>query len=776
MAYAAKYSIPFYDNENNACEVLIYKNGYVGSVIELTPAFSPCKLNYNGNVNNKVQNIITSELNFAFVRTNNNDDFSELYSNEETTFRVELYKDFGLGQVLQWKGILIPDSYQEVLQYFPTEIRLTAVCGLSRLKFYNYQIEDFDSGVTFISKNEGVKYVTQYLSEIFSKADMGVLDMTQYKAFFEFVGFSANPLNDFANNSFEHRYLFDSSLAYDDNGKAITYYQLLEEICKFQQARCFQYNGVYHIISVPLYTNTYYGVAQSFETRVDLDTGTTISPTCTSNYLNEFYTQLLYLNTNDITDGSYISTEQINIEKSYKQDFIYALSDQLISYQPGIRNAQITSKIDRGAAFINNSSFDSWLSTDSAPKSWVDATGGNLQRIEYNNDIFNTNYVNQGSLISVGVSATLFGTTAPTPGVTPYDFIYSIPSIVPSNSKFKFRFWLNYNEPIDTGVVINIPFVIKAGNYYARPQSGGTSWTTTPYLWEVDISLLNYTTLEWLESAAPSITSTTFFTNLNLSGSDKVAGLEIGFYMPYLTGGTLTTPGTLKIDDVQIITPESQGIYNTNRDRYEQANEYGLFAFNNDNITGKIKYSDFDYLSSTTIDKDNNNDITLMLSAFKPSNIRRYFYAGGGAKSYIFPNQYPAGSLVVSDGTTIYQYDGNFARFSNQGEFTGLDGYAFYVLYMLDLFRLYEKTMQLFSGTLYPYTASSEYSIINIFKDNITNGGVILLPSKVEIDYKTNFTKIEAFEIQGNDKVLGSIEIPTGNYIAPNDPDVGEEV
>lgn len=771
MAFVNKYKIPFVDNQGNSCTIYFLKDGYSGSVIELTPSVNPCVLTYNGNVNNKLDPIITSDLSIGFINTTGAN-YSEFYSAEETSFRIELYKDKGAGDVLEWKGILIPDSYQELLQYQPTEIRLSAVCGLSRLKFYNYQIEDFDLGTTYMSKYMGVKRIAILLSEIFSKADRGVLDMANFYSFFEFAAYNANPLDDPENNSFEHKYFIDSSIAYDTNGKALTYYDLLLEICKFQQARAFQYKGEYYVVSIPLYTATSIGVSQSFATRVEGDSGTVETPNCGSNYLDEFYTQKLPLNKNDITDGSWIEFNEIPIEKKYGQDYKYALKDQLIRYQPGIRNAQVTSKIDRGGPLINNPSFDTWLSTETAPEGWIDQTGGQIERIEYDNDIFNTNYANQGSLISLQLNSTFFAMGAPTAG-DDATWIKTIPTIVAQNQKFRLRFWINYNEAIDGGTNIQIPFYVKVGNYYAQPQVGGTSWITTPYFYNQTINNINYTTSTWFELNFPS--SNGFFTNVSLGNPDTVGGLEIGFYKPYLTGGGLTFPGNLKIDDVQLPTPESLGIYDPDRGRYEPANEYGIFAFNNDNITGKIKYTDFDYLSSTFIDKNNNNDITLMLSSFPPSNIRRYFYTDGANKAFLFPNDFPAGTPVIEDVNLTYNFNGIYARVSNQGEYELAGGTPYYKLFMQDLFKLYEKTMQVFEGTLYPYNSSSDFGIINTFRDIVTNNGIILLPAKIEIDYKNNFTRLEAFEIEGLDKVIGTIEIPTGNYIPPGDPDSGVE-
>jgi len=109
-------------------------------------------------------------------------------------------------------------------------------------------------------------------------------------------------------------------------------------------------------------------------------------------------------------------------------------------------------------------------------------------------------------------------------------------------------------------------------------------------------------------------------------------------------------------------------------------------------IECKIKYTDFDFLSSSVIDKDSNNDITLMLTTMPPSNVRKSFYIKGANKGFIFPNDYPAGGLVIDDASTILAYEpSGWARFSNQGEFQASDGFDFYFLYMLDLFRLYEK-------------------------------------------------------------------------------------
>ena len=90
----------------------------------------------------------------------------------------------------------------------------------------------------------------------------------------------------------------------------------------------------------------------------------------------------------------------------------------------------------------------------------------------------------------------------------------------------------------------------------------------------------------------------------------------------------------------------------------------------------------------------------------------------------------------------------------------------------MDLFRLYNRVMQVFSGTLYP-KVDKQYSIIDVFVDDVNNNGVVLLPSKLEFDYKSSFTRIEAFEVLGFDKAIGTITIPVGNYIPANDPDTG---
>lgn len=771
MAYANKYKITFEDNLLRPCEIYILQDNYVGSVIELQPSFNPCVITYNGNVSNKIDNIITSEISIGIIKQVG-DNFSEFYTTNED-LRIEVYKDYGSGLELDWKGFLIPDSYQEELQYPPIEVKLNGICGLSRLKFFNYQVEDFDLGTTYIAKQVGTKRITDFLAEIFTRADSGVLGMEYFYTFFDFQGYGFNPKSNYSTNSFEYRYYIDSALAYDNNGKALTYFQLLTEIAKSQLARVFQYKGEYYIISTPLYTLTSVGVENSFEDYVEFDGGSVETATCGSNFLNEFYSQNLPLNKNNISTGNYVSHTELPITKTYGSDYIYALTDQIISYQAGIRNAQVTSKIDRGAPFVNNFSFDTWLSTDPAPLAWEDLTGGLLIRQEYNNDIANTNYAEQGSLISLGLSSNNFTTTIPNPG-DPYTFIKTIPSIISNNAKIKFRFYHRYTEPIDTGVTITLPFVIRAGNKYARPISGGSSWSNTPYIWTVTFDQTNVP--QWDDFQAPSTTETSFFTNLILDASEYVGGLEIGFYLPYVQNGILTVPGILRIDDVQILTPESVGLYQNDRRRLDPVSEWGIFGFNNSNITGKIKYTDFDYLSSSFIDKDSNNDITLLLSSYKPTNVRRFFYVAGGGKGFIFPNDYPAGGFVVQDGSNIYNYNGNFARFCNPAEFErGEDGgQDYYYLYLMDLFRLYEKVMQVFQGTLYPNSSTKQFSIIDIFVDNINNDGVMLLPSKLEIDYKTAFTKMEAFEIQGNDKVIGTITIPVGNYVAANDPDIGE--
>ncbi len=115
---------------------------------------SGVRLNWNGG-EEKDTSIIGSNLNFNMLDERAEDGrFLDLYTGNETRYRVELYnvrlQDGVDTEILFWKGFLLPEQYSEPYRNGQFFVNFVASCGLGRLKGKFLPDEYYENSFTYI--------------------------------------------------------------------------------------------------------------------------------------------------------------------------------------------------------------------------------------------------------------------------------------------------------------------------------------------------------------------------------------------------------------------------------------------------------------------------------------------------------------------------------------------------------------------------------------------------------------------------------------------------
>ena len=103
MAYNEKYYLTFCNPEGQNCRVSILQDDFEGLATELIGQPDPIVISYDNNDDFKFKPIIESEAEISLIFDDETLSFSELWTSNERTFKVE-YKIEGL---LEWTGFII---------------------------------------------------------------------------------------------------------------------------------------------------------------------------------------------------------------------------------------------------------------------------------------------------------------------------------------------------------------------------------------------------------------------------------------------------------------------------------------------------------------------------------------------------------------------------------------------------------------------------------------------------------------------------------------------
>ena len=131
MAYGRKYFLEFGDNKENVWRISVLKDGYVGSVIDVSATGSPLTISYKGG--DLFDPVRGSEATISFF-AETDFQYSEFFTATEQEFIVQIKKDGNLF----WQGTYIPENYSEPYVDIPYPISLKFGGRMGILKYQEF--------------------------------------------------------------------------------------------------------------------------------------------------------------------------------------------------------------------------------------------------------------------------------------------------------------------------------------------------------------------------------------------------------------------------------------------------------------------------------------------------------------------------------------------------------------------------------------------------------------------------------------------------------------
>lgn len=227
MSYGLKYTIPFQSLDGEDCVVEIHKRDYRGQATELIASDTPFRVE----VDSEEFMYAPLRLSTATLSVVGGDYLQELFSTDHTQHRV----DFLRGGILTWCGFIAPEVYTQDYSGEVFTYEVQCVSALTVLEFIPFTPEDED-GTGFISLYNLIRRCIQavgypYASIIFPQT---------YRATAEGQP-SAEVLKDMR---------VSQQNFVDEEGKAMSLKEVLEEVCKFLHWTCTDWGGNLYFVDV----------------------------------------------------------------------------------------------------------------------------------------------------------------------------------------------------------------------------------------------------------------------------------------------------------------------------------------------------------------------------------------------------------------------------------------------------------------------------------------------------------------------------------------------
>lgn len=256
MAYTEKYFLTFCDAENRSCRVSILQDGFTGEAIELVGQEDPFKISYDNSDDFKFKAIIESEATISLIFDDATLSFSELWTSNERTFKVEYFID----SALEWTGFIIPEGFDYTLKGGNYPVELIARDGLATLEgilfktdnnqFYGFQDFGYNNGAEF-------PFIL-ILTEVLRKLDLAI-DLWTLVDYYEQT---MTLLKEDSRNSdpLAISYVNVKTYINDTDREDVAYFEdlneawdckkLIENICNIWGSRLYQQGGVWRFKSI----------------------------------------------------------------------------------------------------------------------------------------------------------------------------------------------------------------------------------------------------------------------------------------------------------------------------------------------------------------------------------------------------------------------------------------------------------------------------------------------------------------------------------------------
>lgn len=257
MAYTEKYYLTFCDTENNSCRVSILENNFVGIAAELTGQSDPIRISYDNSDDFKFKAIIESEATISLVFDDDTLSFSELWTSNERTFKVE----YTINGLLEWTGFIIPEGFDYTLKGGKYPAELIAKDGLSTLEGILFKTDNNEFyGTQDLGFNNGFEFpFVLILTEILRKLDLGI-DLWTLVDYYEQTMLPTLKDNTRNSDPLALSYVNVKTYINDTDREDIAYFEdineawdckkIVENICNIWGSRIYQQNGVWRFKSI----------------------------------------------------------------------------------------------------------------------------------------------------------------------------------------------------------------------------------------------------------------------------------------------------------------------------------------------------------------------------------------------------------------------------------------------------------------------------------------------------------------------------------------------
>lgn len=229
MNYGLIYTIPFATLKNEPCIVEIEKEDFTGEATELIPGESPFTVEIEDNDFMYVPTRFSS----ANIRVVGSDYLQHLYSTAYQQYRVTLKRNGSI----TWCGFIKPELYTQDYSSNLFELEIECQSAMSTLEFIPYKQTGEEEKI-FVSlwdllkeaiNKSNAQYSAVYIPYVYSKSE------SDYKAGTD------NVLSEMTVSEQDF---------FDEDDKAMTYKEVLEEICKLLNWTCVDWRGELYFVDI----------------------------------------------------------------------------------------------------------------------------------------------------------------------------------------------------------------------------------------------------------------------------------------------------------------------------------------------------------------------------------------------------------------------------------------------------------------------------------------------------------------------------------------------
>ena len=249
------------DDKGNEWRVDIFDTQYSGSPDAITLSGEGFNVQWDGDIRNKVNPIVTSSATIEFVMQDATDEniMTLIAGNVEGRFSVGIYQVIATIPVLWWTGTVLTDQVSYLDEYYPIRAEITASDDIGALQDVPYD-------------NDGAPYASNQYKTVIGHVHEALLKCRQLANFYDATDSFLVYANDFYSvdddvsvtdhlNSARILNLTWNNPDDEGDNQIVSAYEVIESICKTYNARLMQFAGYFRFMPIGAYQNNQTQVA-----------------------------------------------------------------------------------------------------------------------------------------------------------------------------------------------------------------------------------------------------------------------------------------------------------------------------------------------------------------------------------------------------------------------------------------------------------------------------------------------------------------------------------